>query len=382
MRCLKIKKTKKPKDKFFAEHTDRKGRKYGLRFGRKEDAKVITEIYKEIYKYDYVNPIVYDVESLAQHIENPDNYWIIGVSLPDGEIFGSGVIEKRSDYTCYASKAVIKKKFQGRGLTSFFASQAVLKIFKLPAFKNLVRFDSDTRAIVKNIQKFVENTGSVPYAFIPNYNSWGNRCKWENQGPFLSQLTEPVYLYTKFFSNFWKLRQNQVFLYDAPTIAEFYNTIKKFNRRFKRDSLIYKKKGIIRKKLRIKERAYNGSVLIEGYMDQNKIKEIKDKYRCWSLIEWRVPATKAGIDSQRLALRHGFPVTGYDPGSFHFKGNLLDTVIFCYFPNGLILNQFDRIQCTRKSKKLVDKLMENLLLHPKSYYKINIEYYDLPEANY
>ncbi|MFX0141442.1 MAG: hypothetical protein ACFFDN_47835, partial [Candidatus Hodarchaeota archaeon] len=63
---------------YFQKFVDKNGIEYGLRFGNPKDAKAISDIFKEIYNYDYLDPIVYNIEELKKEISKNNKFWVIG----------------------------------------------------------------------------------------------------------------------------------------------------------------------------------------------------------------------------------------------------------------------------------------------------------------
>ncbi|GAG36793.1 unnamed protein product, partial [marine sediment metagenome] len=63
---------------YFQEFVDKNGNEYGLRFGEPKDAISISKIFREIYDYQYVDPLVYDINFLKKELSKKNNLWFVG----------------------------------------------------------------------------------------------------------------------------------------------------------------------------------------------------------------------------------------------------------------------------------------------------------------
>ena len=113
---------------------------------------------------------------------------------------------------------------------------------------------------------------------------------------------------------------------------------------------------------------YMGTISIIGSTTKQILTELLKQYKNWNLIEWRIPAISNCVITQKLAIDNGFIPVGYDPGSYQSKGTLFDSILFAYFPNGVILNQFDKLQTTKKNQELSVQVINSLKFYANSFY--------------
>ena len=330
-----------------------------------EDAQYISKIYKQQYSKYYVDPIVYDIEALSKKIVEKNNYWVICEKIgKKAEICGAGLIEKRYT-TAFACKAVLKKKFQGKGLSTKLGSGGIIHVLRLPEFKNVVRLDSDVRGVNIKSQKLVEKSGGIGYAFIPSYNNFSNKRKFDiSKGePCVKGVEEPAILYVNILNTLWKKRQKEIHLIDNEDIYFFYSLMRNKNlRKMKNDQIIFDEGiGFRSESYQVFKDYYKGAVKIGGYLRKKTLMHFLQLYSSWRLIEWRIPTTHLGRYSLKLALKNNFKVVGYDVGSMlNYDGDLLDNVVLCKYPNGINFKQFKNLHLTNSNKILVDRVLKSL----------------------
>ena len=91
------------------------------------------------------------------------------------------------------------------------------------------------------------------------------------------------------------------------------------------------------------------------------IKMYLKKFKKWRYIDWRIPTTKEGVQSMKMALENGFNVIGYDIGSYLARdGTLYDSIFFAYFPKKVKLNPNEHLDIIKKNRPLVDKVLDSL----------------------
>ncbi|MFX1275572.1 MAG: hypothetical protein ACFFBP_04030 [Promethearchaeota archaeon] len=330
-----------------------------------EDARYISKIYREQYSKYYVDPLVYDVEALSKKITEKNIYWVVCEKInKKPEICGTGLIEKRYT-TAFACKAVLKKKYQGKGLSTKLGSGGIIHILRLPEFKNVVRLDSDVRAVNIKSQKLLEKSGGIGYAFIPSYNNFSNKRKFDaSKGePCTNGIEEPAILYVNILNTLWKKRQKEIHLIDNEDIYFFYSLMRNKNlRKMKNDRIIFDEfSGFRTESYQVQKDLYKGMVRIGGYLRKSTLKYLLEKFSSWRLIEWRIPTTHLGRYSIKLALKNQFKVVGYDVGSMlNYDGDLLDNVVMCKFPNGIKAKQFKDLHLTKSNQILVNRVLESI----------------------
>jgi hypothetical protein len=214
-------------------------------------------------------------------------------------------------------------------------------------------------------QKFVEKTGSIPYGFVPNYNNYADKRKYSvaTQKPFTDGRIEPVIMYFQPFNTFWEDRRAEIYIYAADSILDMYHTIQEKNKnKMDSDELIKKETSHDPQKdqdFEIHLDYYKAIVSIKGCLAERKLKKILQLFEDWNLIEWRIPTTLSGIDSQMLALDYDFQVVGYNPGS-HLKNKIDETILFNYFPNGVDFTQFTNLNLTENNGPIVNSVLDSL----------------------
>ncbi len=345
---------------YFQKFVAKDGEEYGLRFGNPNDAITISRIFKEIYGFEYVNPIVYNINLLKRELSKKNNLWFIGESIKNNEIAGAGLIEV-DRYIAHASKAVTKKKYQGQGITTKIGAAGILTVTKMPQFDNVLRLDSDVRSSSIRSQKLIENAGAVPYGLIPAYNNFGDKRHYnlDENKPFPPQTEEGAFLYSILFKNLWNKRDKNVYLLNNEDVIFFYEFIKKISKKMNNDILILEN-GIKNKGYElygVSKEPYNGIVKLYGYIKEKSLNNLLKTYRDWRIILWRIPTIKNGISSMCLALSKGFKIVGYDIGFNNINWTLYDSVIFAYYPKcnyGCL-----EVNCTNTPKPLVKKIKES-----------------------
>ncbi|MFW9972827.1 MAG: hypothetical protein ACFFDF_21755 [Candidatus Odinarchaeota archaeon] len=351
------------KSDYFQKFISKDGDEYGLRFGKPKDAKNISRIFKEVYNYDYLTPLVYDLNCLQEELAKKNNFWFVGELLETHEIAGTGLIEKKR-YIAHAGKAVVKKKFQGIGVTTNIGAAGILTVIKMPEFNDVLRLDSEVRGTKVRIQKLIQNAKALPFALIPGYLNYGDKRFYEitNNTPFPSQKEEAAFLYSIIFKKLWKLREKKIFMIENEDFVFFYNFVKNHTRQMNQDELILEKQKSNKdyELFGISRNFYEGIVNLYGYLKQKSLKNLLKTYNNWRIILWRIPTTKNGISSMELAIEKGFNIVGYDIGFNNINWTLFDSVILAYYPNRKFTSI--EIDCLDLNKPLAKKIKEIFLL--------------------
>lgn len=359
------------------------GNIYGIRLAtpNSSDALFIKEIFKDIYGWDYLYPIVYDIESLNMSFVEPKNNWTIVEDIHSKEGAAIGLFERPNKFKIHMGKLCVKNKFHGIGISSILGGHIITHLMLVPESKSLLRFDCDVRANIIYSQKFLEKARAIPYGFIANYNNYADKRKYNIKSsiPFIEGELGSVIMSAINLSRLWKIREKDLSLLDDERILSIYQIIRRFNRQMKKDNITVEKTNESHKEtFTLSKDFYKGIIKIEGYLRDNTIKQILREYSNWNVIEWKVPANNLGIISQKNALNNGFIASGYDPGSFYHK-TLQDTILFCKYPRGIEYTQFNDLDLTPRSKLIVDSIMSNLeenkikKLNQKKQYEVKIE---------
>ncbi|UCD01426.1 MAG: hypothetical protein JSV23_11210 [Promethearchaeota archaeon] len=334
------------------------GNEYGLRFGTPKDAEAISMMFKEIYDYKYAYPLIYDINYLRRELSKENNFWFVGELIDNKEIAGAGLLEKKR-YIAHTSQAVVKKKFQGQGVTTKIGAAGIIKVLKMPQFKDILRVDSEVRGIKIGAQKLNQNAGAIPFSFIPSYINWGDKrdFKIDDNKPIPPIQEESAFFYCIIFRNLWNKREKEVYLLNNEDIIFFYNYVKKMSKKMNKDILLLenprKNKGY--ELYGVSKDYYEGRVNLFGYIKEKSLNHLIKTYHNWRIIIWRIPTTRNGIYSMALAIRKGFKVVGYDIGFNNINWTLFDSVIFVIYPQGF---QNLDVECLDKTKPLVNKIKE------------------------
>lgn len=322
---------------YFQRFIAKNGDEYGLRFGESKDAKDISMMYKEVYGYDYVNPLVYDLNLLKRELSEKNHFWFVGESIKNKEIAGAGLLEV-ARYRIKASKAITKKKFQGQGITTKIGAAGIITALKMPQFQDTLRLDFEVRGPEVGAQKLAQYAGAFPYSLIPAYANFGDRRNFriEDSKPFPSNREEAVYLYSIIFKTLWRKREQKVYLLNNEDFIFYYEYIKNMNKKMQNDVLILEKprkdKGY--ELYGVSKDPYMGIVKLYGYIKEKSLKHLTKAYNDWRIILWRIPTNNNGISSMTLAIDLGFNVVGYDIGFNNMNWTFIDSVIMAYYPNG------------------------------------------------
>lgn len=344
---------------YFQKFVAKNGDEYGLRFGNPNDAEAISMIFKEIYDYNYDNPTVYDINLLKRELSNKDNFWFVGELIRNHEIAGAGLIEKKR-YIAHAGKAVVRKKFQGQGVTTKIGAAGIITVTKMPQFKDILRLDTEARASEIKIQKLIQKAGALPYGLIPGYANFGDRrhFKFENNTPFPPKDEEAFFLYSIIFKTLWKKREKKIHLLNNEDFIFFHDYVKSHTKKMNQDVLILEKgkkdKGY--ELYGVSKNPYEGLVNIYGHIKEKSLKHLLKTYNKWRIILWRIPTIQSSIHSMAIALEKGFNIVGYDIGYRSMSGSFCDSVILAYYPNGG--SQILKVNCFDKNKPLFNKIRE------------------------
>ena len=344
---------------YFQKFVDKNGIEYGLRFGNPKDAKSISNIFKEIYNYEYLDPLVYNIEELKKEISKNNKFWVIGELLENKEVAGTGLVEKNR-YIAHAAKVVVKKKFQGLGVTTKIGAAGLISILKMPQFKDVLRLDTDVRGVGIGTQKLAQKAGAIPFGLIPAYNNYGDKRNFEvdDNNPFPPIREEPAFLYSIIFKNLWSKREKKIFLLNNEDFIFFYDYVKKMNKKMDNDILILDKDKINsdHELYGVAKDYFKGKVNLYGYIKEKSLKNLLKTYCNWRFILWKIPTTKSGISSMNLAIDKGFKIVGYDIGFNNDNWTLFDSVILAYYPKNNCNNV--EVNCTDTLKPLVKKIKE------------------------
>ena len=344
---------------YFQKFVSKYGEEYGLRFGEPKDAEAISNIFKEVYNYNYDNPFVYDINLLKRELSNENNFWFLGELIKNHEIAGVGVIEKNR-YIAHAGKAVVRKKFQNQGVTTKIGAAGIIKVIKMPQFKDIIKLDTEVRAPEIKIQKLIQNAGAIPYALIPGYMNLGDRrnFKFENNTPFPPNDEEASFLYSIIFNTLWKKREKKIHLLNNEDFIFFHDYIKSHTNKMNKDVLILEKekKDNGYELYGVSKNQYEGLVNLYGTVKEKSLKNLLKTYNKWRIILWRIPTTQNGIHSMSLAIEKGFNIVGYDLGFNNMNWTLHDSVILAYYPNGS--SQALQVNCLDGNKPLYNKIKE------------------------
>ncbi|TFF95282.1 MAG: hypothetical protein EU547_07690, partial [Promethearchaeota archaeon] len=220
-----------PDNEILTKFNARDGQEYQACYACERHAESIVELFKDVYKWDYLHPFVYYPEKIKEKIHDPDQFWFIGTPLNSDEVAGLAVIEKNG-VSLHVSKVNLKWKYHGLGIGRSLGGNAFTVVIGDPRFRNIRRLDSDVRAYNLNSQIFIEKTGSKPYGFIPNYNNYGDKRNYSPNdiAPFTDGRIEPVVMYASRFNSFWKMRDDNITLFDNDDILFHYNIATSQNR--------------------------------------------------------------------------------------------------------------------------------------------------------
>ncbi|MFX0080713.1 MAG: hypothetical protein ACFE94_03075 [Candidatus Hodarchaeota archaeon] len=324
-------------DIYFQKFVSKNGDEYGLRFGVPKDAKNISMIFKEIYGYNYLTPLVYDLDLLRRELLDKNNFWFVGESLNNNEIAGTGLI-KKNRYIAHATKAVTRKKFQGLGVTSKIGAAGIITVTKMPQFKDCLRLNIEVRGPQIRAQKLIKNAGAIPFGLVPAYYNYGDKraFKTENNTPFPPNREEAAFLYSLIFNTLWKKRDKEIYLIDNEDFIFFHDYVKSQTRKMNQDVLTFergkKDKGF--ELYAVSKEYHDGIVSLYGSVKEKSLKNLIKVYKNWRIILWRIPTTRNGVHSMALALEKGFNMVGYDVGFNSMSQTLNDSIILAYYPKG------------------------------------------------
>ncbi|MHA2035846.1 MAG: hypothetical protein ACW98X_05395 [Promethearchaeota archaeon] len=343
---------------YFQKFITKNGDEYGLRFGTPNDAKAISMIFKEIYEDEYIYPLVYDTNLLKRELADKNNYWFVGESLDNKEIAGTGLI-KKNRYIAHAGQAVVKKKYQGLGVTTKIGAAGIITCTKMPQFNDTLRLDSEVRGS-RRIQKLIKNAGALPYALIPAYLNYGDKrhFKVDDNNPFPARRQEAAFLYSIIFKKMWNIREKKIHLIDNEDFIFFHEFVKSYTKKMKNDELIFlkgkKDKGY--ELYGVSKDYYDGIVNLYNYIQEKSLENLIDTYRNWRIILWRIPTTPNGVNSMALALEKGFNIVGYDIGFNNMNWTLNDSIIMAYYPKGG--SQVLKLEYLEENRPLFNKIRE------------------------
>lgn len=346
-------------DDYFQKFSFKNGQEYGLRFATPKDAKNISSMFREIYNYKYITPTVYNTELLKNDISKPNKLWVLSDLLENHMTVGCALVEKER-YIAHAGSLIVKKDFQGNGITTKMAAAGLITVTKMPQFKDVLRLNIEVRAPKAKVQTAAQNAGAIPFSIIPAYINFGDKRNFEftDNNPCPPQHEESAVLYSMIFRNLWKKRDNNVYLLDNEDLIFVYKYIRNQAKKMKNDTLILKK-AKKNKELELYgvSKDYNmANVQLFGYIKEKSLKNLLDTYKNWRIILWKIPTTENGISSMSLALKKGFKVLGYDIGFNNINWTLFDSIILAYYPNGNYI--LSDINCIDSIKPLFNRLKQ------------------------
>lgn len=352
--------------KYFGTFLDKNGQKYGVRIADSSDAQKIVGLFTEIYNETYVEPAVLDVTLLNKKLSDPRDFWFVGEQIFkfSSEIVGAGLVRRIDQHTLTAAKAVIGKKYQGKGIGNVLGTKGIITALSLPRFQGTIKLIADARAFNIYPQKVLEKAGAFPFGFNPAYVNFGVR-NWQaidNDHPFLKGSVEPIVYYMRPLNGFWRRRENKVYLISNEHVLSFYYHLKSSNSRMKKDDLtITSGDRIGWQDSEIALHPELGAVFIKGCLHNTFLKHYLYKYSHWRYIEWRIPATEKGLDSMKAAIDNGFKVIGYDIGSLYsLNGSIVDCVIFGKFFKPIRKIKLKHVELTFKGQELANKMISQL----------------------
>ncbi|MFX1502171.1 MAG: hypothetical protein ACFFDH_14500 [Promethearchaeota archaeon] len=354
---LELKDSKK--EAYFQKFILKNEKEYGIRFASPKDVKNVSSMFREVYNYNYINPIVYDIELLKKDITNPNKLWVLCDLLENNSTVGCALVEKER-YIGHAGSLIVKKEFQGQGITTRIVGAGLITILKMPNFKNLLRVDTEVRGPKPSVQKAAYNAGAIPQSIIPSYINFGDKRYTElnDNNPCPPQIEESAILYSIIFKNLWKKRDKTIFLLDNEDIIYIYNFIRTQTKKMKFDTLIPKKvnKSKTYELYGVSKDYYMANLKLFGYIKEKSLNNLLKRYKNWRIILWNIPTTENGISSMFLALKKGFKVVGYDIGFNNINWTLFDSMIFAYYPNGNW--KLSDINCTDRIKPFFNRIKQ------------------------
>ena len=256
-------------EKYFGTFMDKESKQYGVRIAVPSDAPKIVNLFTEIYHDTYVEQEVRDISLLKTKLINPHDFWFVGERLYDSdkEMVGVGLVKRIDQHTLTAAKAVIKKKYQGKGIGNVLGTKGIITALSLPRFQGTIKLIADARAFNIYPQRVLEKTGAFPFGFNPAYVNFGVR-KWDSiskENPFLEGSIEPIIYYMRPLNGFWRRRDKKIYLIGNEHIIDFYYHFKKNLSRMNKDDLIITSGDRIGwQDSEIKVRPEFGAVFIKG----------------------------------------------------------------------------------------------------------------------
>jgi hypothetical protein len=336
---------------------------FGVRFVNKDETGKISDIMQDVYGYDYLYPKMYDETKLKENVIDKKQMWILAESIHGKEAAGFGVAEIRNDFSVYVGKLAIKNRFRHQGLARGLGANSFLAMLKNPEFQTVQRIDSDVRVNQYNSMLMAKTLGQFPYAFIPNFNCYGDKREYKpvEGKPYCDGRLEAAVLFVGPINRFWKIRENKVHLLGNKHVLRAYNSIKKSARRMKKDELVLMENTRNeREKYQLTKDYYKGIIRIEGLLNETTLDEILDEFIEWNVIEWRIPTTYDSVYSQHLAVENQFIISGYDPGSLKVQQSLHDTLVMCKFPMGIDKFQFNGMRLTDAAQPLANLVFDQI----------------------
>ncbi|TFG18358.1 MAG: hypothetical protein EU530_09415 [Promethearchaeota archaeon] len=336
---------------------------FGVRFVTKNDTKKISDIMQDVYGYEYLYPKVYDETKLQDSVTDKNQMWILAESIDQYEAAGFGVAEKKNDFSMYVGKLAIKNRFRHQGLARGLGANSFLAMLKNPEFHTIQRIDSDVRVNQYNSMLMAKTLGQFPYAFIPNFNCYGDKRNYhpEDGRPYCDGRLEAAVLYVGPINQFWKVRESKIHLLGNKHILDAYQIVKNTARRMKKDEVsILENSDLEVENCHIAKDYYKGIVIIEGLLKESTLDNILDEFHEWNVVEWRIPTTIDSVNSQHLAIENQFIVSGYDPGSHKEHDSLQDTLVMCKFPRGIDKSQFRGMRLIDSAKPITNCVFDQL----------------------
>lgn len=343
----------------------------GLRNANRMDADQISKLYIEDYGYNYIDPMVYDISLLGDHLTNPNNIWIAGENTTNHELVAISLIEIHNT-VAISGKTIMKKSYRGLGLSSILSFNSVQMLIKENLLENCIKIDSDVRANQIGAQKLSESAYGIAYSFIPNKYVFADKrgLTFNDKNMSTNEIVlESMFGYFAILPEFFKRRVKDIHLIENELMLFLYNYLKSYRRSMKvvmkEDYLEIVKNvpQIINSKFEdmdIKINFYNSFVQIRGILSKNRIMHLLKKYKIFRIILWKIPTTIEGTYCMKVALELGFKIVGYDMASVKLKNmqNFCDSVLFFWSNQEIVKSDFCNIKKTQKNKELFEKIIQ------------------------
>jgi len=346
----------------------------GLRRATKSDSPQISELYIEGYGYKYIDPMVYDIKSLSEHLCNQNNIWIAGENIINNELMAISLIDIKNN-VALAGKIIMKKTYRGLGLSSILSLNGVKMLIKEKLLENCIKIDSDVRANQIGAQKLTESAFGIAYSFIPIKYIFADKrgLILNNKSLSTSEIVlESMFGYFAILPPFLENRVKDVYLLDNDLMFFLYNFLNSFRRSMRivmKDDYLETVKKVPEnissdfEDVDIKINFYNSFIQIRGLLSRNRIKYLLKKYKIFRILIWKIPTTLEGTYCMNVALELGFKIVGYDMASIKLSNmqNFCDSIIFFWSNQEIVEAGFCNVQTTQKNKILFEKISQQFI---------------------